>query len=125
MRGATLDAGALTAFERAKRSIVALITRALERGAVLAVPAGVIAQVWRDGARQARLVRLLASDLTEVVPLDDSTARAVGQLCGISGATDVVDVSVVLCARERGHVVVTGDPADLRRVDPRMEFVRI
>ena len=125
MSGATLDAGALIAFERAKRSVVALVARALERGDSLAVPAGVVAQVWRDGARQARLVRLLGSDVTEVIGLDDSTARAVGQLCGVTGATDVVDASVVLCARQRKHKIVTSDAADLRRIDAKVELVSI
>lgn len=125
MTGATLDTGALIAFERAKRAMVALVARALERGDRLAVPAGVVAQAWRDGARQVRLVRLLASEVVEVVPLDDPTARAVGQLCGVTGATDVVDASVVHCARQRGHAVLTGDLRDLRRIDPSIEFVRV
>lgn len=125
MSGATLDSGALIAFERAKRSVVTLVARALERGDTLAVPAGVVAQVWRDGARQARLVRLLASEVTDVVALDDHTARGVGQLCGVSGATDVVDASVVLCARGRGHVIVTSDPDDMRRIDPRIDVVSV
>lgn len=125
MSGATLDAGALIAFERAKRPVVALVARALERGNTLAVPAGVVAQVWRDGARQARLVRLLASEVTEVIPLDDPTARAVGQLCGTSGGTDVVDVSVVLCARQRGHKILTSDAKDLRAIDPQLELISV
>ncbi|MGZ4189221.1 MAG: PIN domain-containing protein [Actinomycetota bacterium] len=125
MRGATLDAGALIAFERRKRTAVAFVARALEQRQRLAVPAGVVAQVWRDGARQARLVRLLGSDLVEIVSLDDETARAVGQLCGVTGATDIVDASVVLCARQRGHDVLTGDTADLRRIDPRLRLVSV
>lgn len=125
MRGATLDAGALIAFERADRRMVTLAARALERGDRFAVPAGVVAQVWRDGARQARLVRLLASPVVEIVALDDPVARAVGQLCGVTGTTDVVDASVVLCARQHGHAVLTSDVDDLRRIDPRLDLVRI
>jgi predicted nucleic acid-binding protein len=125
LSGATLDAGALIAFEQAKRAMVALVTRALERGDVLAVPAGVVAQVWRVGARQVRLVRLLASEVIEIVPLDDPTARAVGQLCGVAGATDVVDASVVFCARQRGHRIVTSDAKGLRRIDRRIDLVPI
>ncbi len=125
MNGATLDSGALIAFERAQRAIVALVARALERGDMLAVPAGVVAQVWRDGSSQVRLVRLLASEIVEVVPLDDATARAVGQLCGVAGTSDVVDASVVLCARERNHKIVTSDPNDLRRIDARVEVVSV
>jgi PIN domain-containing protein len=123
--GATLDSGALIAFERADRKMVAIVARAVERDDEIAVPAGVVAQVWRDGRRQARLVRLLGSEIVEVVALDDATARAVGQLCGLTGTTDVVDASVVLCARERNHAVLTSDPKDLRRIDPRLNLVRV
>lgn len=125
MSGATLDSGALIAFERAKRAAITLVGRALERGDTLAVPAGVIAQVWRDGSRQVHLVRLLASAIIEVVVLDDPTARAVGQLCGVAGTADVVDASVVFCARQRGHKVVTSDADDLRRIDGQIELVPI
>lgn len=125
MTGATLDAGALIAFERGKRRMVALVARALERGDILAIPAGVVAQVWRDASRQVRLVRLLGSYVVEVVPLDDRTARGVGQLCGATGTADVVDGSLVLCARERGHAVVTADVRDLRRIDPDLELVPV
>jgi len=123
--GATLDSGALIAFERAQRNVVTLVARALERSETLAIPAGVVAQVWRDGSRQVRLVRLLASEIVEVVDLDDLTARSVGQLSGVAGASDVVDASVVLCARQRGHMVVTSDPVDLSRIDPSLELVTI
>jgi hypothetical protein len=125
MRGVTLDAGALIAFERGKRSMVTLVARAREQNQGLAVPAGVIAQVWRDGKRQARLIRLLSADLIEIVPLNDRTARAVGQLLGTARTKDVVDGSVVLCARERDHVIVTSDPDDLRRIDPRLSLVAV
>jgi hypothetical protein len=36
------------------------------------------------------------------VSLDDARARAAGQLCGVTGTSDVVDASVVLCAKRRG-----------------------
>jgi hypothetical protein len=45
--GLTLDAGALIAFERNDRRLVAVIARSLEHGHGLAVPAGVVGQVWR------------------------------------------------------------------------------
>ncbi|MGH8896056.1 MAG: PIN domain-containing protein [Egibacteraceae bacterium] len=125
MSGATLDAGALIAFERNERAVVSLVARAYERGDRLAVPAGVVAQTWRNGGRQVRLVRLLAAPITEVVPLDDRTARAVGQLCGITDTSDVVDVSVVWCARERGHPVLTSDGDDLRKIDPQLCLIEI
>jgi len=125
MPGLTLDSGALIAFERNDRSIVAIIARAVQQGVTLAVPAGVVGQVWRDGRRQARLARLLSAPQMEIEPLDDIRARAAGQLCGVSGTRDVIDASVVLCARGRGHGVVTSDLDDLRRLDPSLRLVPI
>lgn len=125
MTGATLDAGALIGLDRGNRAVVTFLKRALDQRQVLAVPAGVVAQVWRDGARQARLSRLLASDLVEVIALDDREARTVGQLCGAAGATDIVDASVVLCARQRDHIVLTSDPEDLLRIDPDLEVFSV
>jgi hypothetical protein len=123
--GITLDAGALIAFERNDRHVVSVIARALERGLRVAIPAGVVGQVWRDGRRQVTLVRLLGSRAVDVEPLDDAMARAAGQLCGATGTSDVIDASVVLCARARGHAVMTGDTEDLRRLDPDLRLVAI
>src|SRR5437764_6622700 len=105
------------AFERNDRRVVAIIARAVEHDGPLVIPAGVVAQAWRDGRRQARLARLLGAPICEVVPLDDSTARSVGQLCGISATTDVGDTSVAWTGRPRQFPVVTSDPDDLRTID--------
>lgn len=123
MAGLTLDAGALIAFERNDRRVVALLARALEHGWALTVPAGVVGQVWRDGRRQARLARLLAADEVEIEALDDRRARASGQLCGARGTADVIDASIVQGARSRGDRIVTSDPDDLQRLDPRAELI--
>ncbi len=120
-----LDAGALIAFERNERRIVTLLARALERELSLVVPAGVVGQVWRDGRRQARLARLLATDEVEVEALDDTRARAAGQLCGVKGTSDVIDAAVVLSARARSCKIVTSDPGDLARLDPRAQLIAI
>jgi len=125
MAGLTLDAGALIAFERNDRRLVALIARSLEHGHSLAVPAGVVGQVWRDGRQQARLARLLGADEIEIETLDDKRARDAGQLCGVKGTTDVIDASVVLCARSRGHQIATSDPDGLRRLDARVPLIRV
>jgi hypothetical protein len=125
MTGLTLDAGALIAFERNDRAVVAVIARARERKIRLAAPAGAVGQVWRDGSRQVRLARLLGSDLVEIEPLDDRRARAAGQLCGVAGTRDVIDASVVLCARARGHGVLTSEPAGLQRLDASLRCIRV
>jgi len=125
LAGLTLDAGALIAFDRQDRAVVALIGAALKRGLPITIPAGILGQVWRDGRRQARLARLLASVLVTVEPLDDVAARAAGQLCGVTGTSDVIDASVALCAKRRAQSVVTSDPDDLRRLDPALRLIAI
>jgi hypothetical protein len=125
MRGLTLDTGALIAFERNDRRVIAIIDRALKLGVRLTVPAGVVGQAWRDGRRQARLARLLGSDLIEVEALDDRGARAAGQLCGLKHTHDVIDASVVVCARSKGHGVLTSDADDLRRLDSSLRYVEV
>lgn len=125
MSGAVLDAGALVGFERNDRRVVGIVARALHHGDALLVPAGVVGQVWRDGARQVRLIRLLGSPVCQVVALDDTAARAAGQRCGASGTSDVIDASVAALARQRALRVVTSDPDDLRRLDPGLDVVPV
>lgn len=114
-----LDAGALIAFERRDRRVL----RLLELAGELRVPAGVVGQVWRNPARQVRLVRLLATDEVDVHDLDLETAKAAGHLCGATGTADVVDASVVLVARGCAGVVVTSDADDIKRIDPGLDLV--
>jgi hypothetical protein len=125
MTAIVLDTAALIGFERNDRRIVAIIVRALEHHDPLLVPAGVVAQAWRDGSRQTRLARLLGAPLCEVLVLDDRQARAAGQICGVAGTTDVVDASVALAAHDRGARVLTSDPDDLRRLDHSLDTIPI
>ena len=61
--------------------------------------------------------------MTDVVALDAKAAYVIGRMCAVTGATDVVDASVVLCARQRRQVVVTSDRDDLLRFDPGLRMV--
>jgi hypothetical protein len=123
VRGLTLDAGALIALERKDPRMNALLKRFVEHPeAILNIPAGVVAQAFRNGSRQVRLVRLLKANETRVVTFDEDVALATGVLLGMRNAHDVVDASVVLCARLNRQPVITGDAEDLRRLDPRIEL---
>lgn len=124
-RGFTLDAGALIAVERGDHTVGVLLHEAAVEGVPVVIPAGALAQAWREGRRQARLARLLKDTRYSVLPLDEPEAKAAGELCGARGTSDVVDASVVLCARQRGHVVLTSDPDDLRRLDPHLRLVAL
>jgi hypothetical protein len=120
-----LDAGALIAFERGDDRMRALVRLALRTGSSLLVPAGVVAQVFRDGARQARLRALLNGATTVVPVLDQVLAEAAGRLCGRTGTSDVIDASVILTARRAHAPVVTSDVDDLRRLDPNVRLERV
>lgn len=124
-RGLVLDAGALIALERRDGRMIALLMKALEQRRRIRVPAGVVGQAWRNGKLQATLARFLRSEEVEIVALDETLAKACGELCGATGSTDVINASVVLVAREGRDPIVTSDPADLRRLDPGAELIRV
>ena len=108
--GVTYDTGALIAAERNDRATWEFHADTLSRGATPTVPAGVLAQAWRGGP-QPLLSRFLKGCRIEV--LDERLTGQVGSGCRRSGLTDVVDMSVVVGAQERGDVVVTGDRRDV------------
>lgn len=120
MTGTTLDTGALIALESGSRRMAVLVEEALASRAEIAIPAGVVAQAWRGGAGQARIARLLRASVTSIVALDQRQALRIGARCAATGVTDVIDVSVAICARDRGHAVVTSDPGDIRTADPSL-----
>lgn len=121
--GFMLDAGALIAIDRADRRMLALLEAARDARQRLSVTAPVIAQAWRGGRRQARLARFLGQPDLEVAAFAPADARATGALATLCRHDDVVDVHVVLLAMQRAQVVVTSDPDDLRKVDPRVPIV--
>jgi PIN domain nuclease of toxin-antitoxin system len=105
-----LDAGALIAIDRAERHIAGLIVLGRRVGADLVTMAPVVAQVWRDGARQVHLVRSLS--MIDVMPMDLDTARSAGELLKVTSGSDVVDAAVVLLARP-GDQILTSDLGDI------------
>jgi len=122
--GLTLDTGALIAIEGGSRRMALLVERAIATGAELAIPAGVIAQAWRGGARQVRIAKLLQLQVTSIVALDAKMALRVGARCAATRTADIADVSVAICASDRGHPVITSDPGDIAVIDPALILVR-
>ena len=120
-----LDSGALIAWERGDARMRTLIRDSLRARARLIIPAGVLGQVWRDGARQVPLRALVNDAMTEVPPLDRLLAEAAGTLCGRAGTADVVDASVALIAKRAQALVVTSDTGDFRRLDPSLKVESI
>lgn len=105
-----LDAGALLAYERGDRTVRAFLERASRTGVDVRTTSGVVAQVWRDGARQARLARLLRGLLE--VELTRERARRIGTLLGQARQRDVIDGSLIDAAAD-GDEILTTDPDDI------------
>ena len=125
MSGITFDAGGLIALDRSDRRVLALVARASERGMRITVPATALAQAIRNPSKQARLARLIRQASTDLMALDGPDATAVGLLLAQSRTADIVDAHVVICARRAGQAVVTSDPADLRRIAPELQLLRV
>jgi hypothetical protein len=123
--GLTLDAGALIAIDRGGEDVRALLRRAHAQGWPIVIPAGALAQAWRGGTRQAWLAGFLSARRNGPLlhPLDGTVARAAGELCDRTGTADIIDASVVLCARSHGYHTVTSDPRDLAALDGTLLIV--
>ncbi len=113
MSGVTYDAGALIAAERDSKSVWRLHRRLLERGMYPTLPTVVLGQAWRGGP-QARLSRLVRG--CRIEPFTEQQARSAGAALAASDGRDLVDAAVVVTALDRGDLVVTSDPDDLRRI---------
>lgn len=124
-RGLCLDAGALIGIERGDRRVLRLLEVALAAGHAVDVPTGVVAQVWRGGGRQAMLARFLRLDDVRFVELDLLAARAIGELCAVTGSDDVVDSHVALHALRFGLAVVTSDPDDFAAFEGDLDVIAV
>jgi hypothetical protein len=60
-----------------------------------------------------------------VVPPDGSHAQTVSALLARTGTSDIADAHVVLCVQVEGHAVITSDPLDLRRLDPKLQMIAV
>jgi predicted nucleic acid-binding protein len=120
-----IDAGALVALERRNQKIFALLKTAAEHRIELVLPSAVLAQVWRDGARQALLSRLLRDPGLVEAPLHHNDARNIGELLRDSGTTDVVDAHVAVLAARLNAPVITSDPDDLTHLYPKIQLTRV
>ncbi len=124
--GLTLDTGALLALDHPGKALAmqARLEEAWRRGGTICIPAEVVAQAWRS-PRQGRLARLLKSSGIDIAVMTLSAARSVGLMCADAGHDDVIDVYVVLCARQRRHAIVTSGPHDIARIDPTVPRILV
>ena len=106
-----LDAGALIAIDRRDRHVIARLVAAHEDRVPVRTSTTAVAQVWRNGARQATLARVLRG--VDEVAVDSVQARSIGTLLAKTKASDVVDAAIALLARADDEIL-TSDPTDLK-----------
>ncbi len=109
-----LDAGVFIALENpSQRRVVIKILEAIRtRDEPIRTTKPVLAQAWRDPARQVPMTRLVNS--IGVLPFGDS--QAVGLRCARSGTSDVVDADLATWAEALGETILTTDPDDMTKL---------
>ena len=108
---AVLDAGALVGVDKRDRQVGALLRVFQREGVQVLTSAGVVAQVWRDGRRQANLARVLAG--TDVLQLDEATARKVGEVLKVNRSDDIAHAHIALMTGPK-DVVLTSDDIGIK-----------
>ncbi len=117
---AVLDAGAFVAADKSDRRLGAILRVLQQRRIPLRTSSAVVAQVWRDGRKQARLAAVLAG--VDVAPLAPDEDKRTGELLALARTKDVIDAHLTLRIEE-GDFVLTSDRDDLehlleaRRID--------
>ena len=101
-----LDAGAFIALERGEAAANRRLKRQRALGSAPMTHGGIVGQVWRGGARQARLAMWLATAV--VVHLDEELGRASGALLARTGGDDVIGAALVLLDHD-GDTILTSD----------------
>ena len=113
VRPIVLDAGSLISAESRSRIVWSVYDESLKTGQELVVTTPVLAQVWRDGRRQAVISSFLRRCVIDA-PSERAAKRA-GELLGRTGTSDALDALVVATAIERGAtMILTTDPNDLK-----------
>jgi predicted nucleic acid-binding protein len=108
-RGITFDTGVLIALERRNAGALALLKACKLSRATITIPAAVVAEWWR-GSHRALLEGAVLESLTPEL------AQAAGELLATTGKSNAVDATVIASAAQRGDIVATGDPDDLREL---------
>lgn len=105
-----LDAGAFIALDRNDRSMWARFAIAHQSEQQIVTHAGIVGQVWRRPARQARLAQALKA--VDVRSLTVELAQAAGLLLTATGRDDVHDAALALVCQP-DDTLLTSDIDDL------------
>jgi len=114
VKSLVFDSGAFIAAERFDRLITTYVKAAEMEEAQIYISAAVIAEVWRSPL-PANFSKILG--LGEVIALDETRAKQVGELLGRSGTSQVTDAAVAVLALEFApSIVLSSDVADIERL---------
>lgn len=126
MAGLTLDSGALIAFDRHDRGVMAQLKAARLSELDVTVPAIVVAEVWRGGPRSARIAMLLATCVID--ELDETLAKSAGAALAATPGGETCDAVVMASADNRRDPVLTCDVGDLSKFSrhfPAVKLIRL
>ena len=109
------DAGVFIALDtKSKRRVVAAIVEQLRIDEeLIRTTSPVLAQAWRDPARQVAMARLVKT--LDVLPFGD--AKAVGVRCAATRTSDVVDADLAIWAEVLEDTILTTDARDMTKLD--------
>jgi hypothetical protein len=108
----------LIALERRHAGALALLRACRLSRAAITIPSTVVAEWWRGEHRS-----ILESGTLEA--LTPELGQRAGELLADTGRANAVDATVVASAAQRGDIVVTGDPDDLRALARTVRNVSI
>jgi len=113
------DAGVFIALDNtSQREIVqALVRKMAAEGIVPSANEAVVAQAWRDPAKQVPLTMLLKA--VTVYPFGNP--RTIGQRCALTDTTDVVDTSLAVLSDRLNTTILTTDPDDMAKLGANFE----
>jgi len=110
--GLTFDTGALIGLERARHLMRKVYGTAILNDVRITVPAVVVAEWWRTGAKEKERAQVLRSVVVE--PTTEVVARMAGAALTLLRTAQTIDALVMASAAQRPHeIVYTSDPGDL------------
>ena len=121
-----LDSGAVIALAAGDARARAFVTRAMRQGDLLVIPAVVLAETTRGGARDAPVNRVVNS-VGDITPATEAIARQAGRLLAAVGlASATVDALIVAEAVLGGPAtLLTGDVGDFSALADGHPHIRV
>lgn len=105
----TFDTGALIAIEGGRSGMMKILHLTIARRMRITVPAVVLAEWWRAGARGHHAIL----GAVTIEPLHERLAKNAGEAMGAVNGASTIDAIVMASAALRGDIVYTSDVGDL------------